>query len=172
MTNYFYDTEFLDDGETIELISIGIVCEDGREYYAVNADMDTQRILASDWLVRNVWPHLPLKWSGDLDKSADEVKPKRTIANDVFAFLMQSGTPRLWAYYGAYDHVALAQLYGPMVNFPKGMPKWTHDLMQLIEPLFGMPKPKQDGDLHNALADARWNRDLFNAAREWQRDDR
>jgi hypothetical protein len=26
---YFYDTEFLEDGKTIELISIGIVCEDG-----------------------------------------------------------------------------------------------------------------------------------------------
>ena len=32
---YFYDTEFLEDGETIDLISIGIVAEDGREYYAV-----------------------------------------------------------------------------------------------------------------------------------------
>src|SRR4051812_11038169 len=32
---YFYDTEFLEDGQTIELISIGIVAEDGREYYAV-----------------------------------------------------------------------------------------------------------------------------------------
>ncbi|MCW2560140.1 MAG: hypothetical protein JWP55_4104 [Mycobacterium sp.] len=31
MTIYCYDTEFLNDGRTIELISIGIVCEDGRE---------------------------------------------------------------------------------------------------------------------------------------------
>jgi hypothetical protein len=31
MTIYCYDTEFLKDGRTIELISIGIVCEDGRE---------------------------------------------------------------------------------------------------------------------------------------------
>lgn len=26
---FFYDCEFLEDGRTIELISIGIVCEDG-----------------------------------------------------------------------------------------------------------------------------------------------
>ena len=28
---YFYDTEFIDDGRTIELISIGIAAEDGRD---------------------------------------------------------------------------------------------------------------------------------------------
>lgn len=33
MTIYCYDTEFLEDGRTIDLISIGIVCEDGRSPY-------------------------------------------------------------------------------------------------------------------------------------------
>lgn len=61
MSIYCYDTEFLDDGSTIELISIGIVCDDGREYYAVNSDMDTQRIGKHQWLMDNVWPHLPLR---------------------------------------------------------------------------------------------------------------
>jgi hypothetical protein len=27
---YYYDTEFIEDGRTIDLISIGIVAEDGR----------------------------------------------------------------------------------------------------------------------------------------------
>lgn len=36
MTIYAYDTEFLDDVRTIDLISISIVYEDGREYYAVH----------------------------------------------------------------------------------------------------------------------------------------
>jgi len=31
---YFLDTEHTDDGERFELISIAVVCEDGREYYA------------------------------------------------------------------------------------------------------------------------------------------
>ena len=30
--------------------------------------------------------------------------------------------------YGAYDHVALAQLSGPMVLLPDGVPMWTNDL--------------------------------------------
>lgn len=40
---YFYDTEFIDDGRTIELISIGMVSEDGREYYAVSTAFDPQQ---------------------------------------------------------------------------------------------------------------------------------
>ncbi|TWH05595.1 uncharacterized protein DUF5051, partial [Rhodococcus rhodochrous J45] len=53
---YFYDTEFLENGSTIDLISIGIVAEDGREYYAVNSDMDHDRIAHDEWLCKNVVP--------------------------------------------------------------------------------------------------------------------
>lgn len=45
---YFYDTEFIEDGQTIELVSIGIVAEDGREYYAVSTDFDPAR--ANPWV--------------------------------------------------------------------------------------------------------------------------
>jgi hypothetical protein len=34
LLRYFVDTEHTDDGERFELISIAVVCEDGREYYA------------------------------------------------------------------------------------------------------------------------------------------
>ena len=46
---YFLDTEFLEGTQkkwfgqtkpTIDLISIGIVCEDGREYYAISKDFN------------------------------------------------------------------------------------------------------------------------------------
>lgn len=54
MANYFYDTEFLEGTQekkflgftigktkpTIDLISIGIVAEDGREYYAISKDFN------------------------------------------------------------------------------------------------------------------------------------
>jgi hypothetical protein len=33
MTKIYYDCEFLEDGERIHLISIGMVAEDGREFY-------------------------------------------------------------------------------------------------------------------------------------------
>lgn len=53
---FFYDTEFIEDGKTIDLISIGIVAEDGREYYAQNVECDFKK--GSDWVWRNVYPSL------------------------------------------------------------------------------------------------------------------
>lgn len=54
---YFYDTEFIEDGATITLVSIGIVAEDGREYYAVSTDFDGAR--ANHWVRENVLAKLP-----------------------------------------------------------------------------------------------------------------
>lgn len=167
---YFYDTEFLEDGSTIDLISIGIVCEDGREYYAVNSDMDEKRISTDRWLCENVIRHLPLthgrmnppEFGGNryvyaLDHQCTLVKPKWVIANEVRDFLLASVVPELWAYYGAYDHIALMQLWGKMIDKPDGIPMWTHDLMQLIEDNPSISLPPQGEDQHDALADARWN---------------
>src|SRR5258708_2885453 len=55
---YWMDCEFIEDGHTIELISIGIVAEDGREYYAQSGEFDRRN--ASDWVKENVLSHLVL----------------------------------------------------------------------------------------------------------------
>lgn len=52
----FFDTEFIDDGESIELISIGMVSEDGRQFYAENRECDLSK--ACKWVVENVFPSL------------------------------------------------------------------------------------------------------------------
>lgn len=185
MTAYVYDTEFLEDGLTINLISIGIVCEDGREYYAVNHDADWNRIEQDDWLMKNVVSSLPLRkgkppykfedrsWIWGLDTKSVLIKPKWLIANEVREFFLKGVDveptgipiyrPELWAYYGAYDHVALAQLWGKMISLPKGMPMWTRDLMELQG---GIEFPEQDGDEHNALDDARWGMKVYRLAKE------
>lgn len=49
---YFLDTEFIENGTTIDLISIGIVCEDGRKYYAVNKECNFAK--ANNWVLDNV----------------------------------------------------------------------------------------------------------------------
>jgi len=53
---FWLDTEFIEDGKTIDLLSIGIVREDGQEYYAVSLDADWSK--AGDWVKENVLPHL------------------------------------------------------------------------------------------------------------------
>ncbi len=54
---FFYDCEFIEDGVTIDLVSIGAVGEDGREFYAVSTEFDPDR--AGPWVRANVLPKLP-----------------------------------------------------------------------------------------------------------------
>jgi len=178
MTKYFYDTEFIEDSKTIDLISIGIVAEDGREYYAVNHDMPIDRISKNAWLVKNVVSSLPLgrqqvgledlgkalvgALSFKLDQSSSYVKPGWVIANEVREFLLAGDTdPELWAYYGAYDHVVHAQLFGSMAKLPKGLPMYTNNIVQEANRQGKVDQlPKQESGLHNALENARHVREM------------
>jgi len=174
-----YDTEFLEAGPAhpIELISIGMVAGDGREYYAVRSDAPWDRIKASDWLVRNVLPSLPVTGRRSLDRylanppnshprpgldfvgpdlTDTQVKPRQVVANEVRDFILATPDPELWAWYSAYDHVVLCQLWGSMIALPDGVPMWTNDLKQEVQRA-GNPKlPQLPGTTeHNALHDAR-----------------
>lgn len=51
---YFIDTEFKEKPNTIDLISIGIVCENGKKYYALNKDFNLKEIWKDEWLRNNV----------------------------------------------------------------------------------------------------------------------
>ena len=55
---YFIDTEFREYPRSIELISIGIVTEDGKEYYAVSKDFDLNKAWKNEWLRENVFPSI------------------------------------------------------------------------------------------------------------------
>jgi len=159
VTIYCYDTEFVDDGSSIELISIGIVCEDGREYYAVNSDVDFERVKSDDWLWDHVVSRLPVVHPSNrrlagLDLTNSQVRPRWVIANEVRDFLLAEGEAELWAHHAAYDHVVLCQLLaGRMVDLPAGIPHFTHELQQAIED-HRAPVRAPDDD-HHALDDAR-----------------
>jgi hypothetical protein len=179
----YYDTEFHDTGRTIDLISIGLVAEDGKELYRINGGgMGIPGAANNKWLRENVLPSLPVKVRHRSEFPLDEQKFLNAInaayyptwveehpdfqhvctgdklRRDVHNFLTQYKDIELWAYYAAYDHVALAQIYGPMINLPLGIPMYTHDLMQEWDRLGRPTLPKQSGGNHNALADARHNR--------------
>lgn len=146
----FYDLEFKEDGSTIDLISIGMVREDGAEYYAVNEDADWGRIVGDEWLMKNVVPCV----------GSDRAlwKPQPVIANEVYDFvthgLGKGETAELVSWYSAYDHVRLCQLFGKMIDLPKGFPMFTRDLRQEVPSRKYLPE--QEGTAHNALEDARW----------------
>lgn len=149
---YFYDTEFIEDGRTIELISIGVAAEDGREYYAVSTDFDPER--AGPWVRANVLPKLP-------PPSSQLWRPRRRIRADLEEFFDVHSAARandpieLWAWVAAYDHVALCQLWGPMPDLPRAIPRFTRELRQLWEDRGSPRMPPRSRDAHDALVDAR-----------------
>jgi hypothetical protein len=171
----WYDTEFIDDGKTIDLISIGMFAEDGREYYAQSVEFNPGK--ASDWVNEHVISHLPIcLWLSpdSLEASIHHHRhgkcprysngcPWRSrvqIANEVADFCNPEihGKPEFWTYYGAYDHVALAQLFGPMIGLPPGWPMYSMDIKQWCKMLGDPNLPEQGKGEHNALADAKWNK--------------
>lgn len=136
---FFFDTEFIDDGRTIELLAVGIVAEDGRTYYAEPAEANRSR--ADEWVRANVIPHMH-----------GPIKPRSVIAKEIAEFV--GGTPEFWADYSAYDWVALVQLYGRLLDIPDGWPWFCRDVQQARNGYLGK-LPDFAGVAHNALDDAR-----------------
>lgn len=144
---YFLDTEFDEDGVTIELISIGIVAEDGRELYCVSNEFDPEH--CDDWVKQNVLPQLPPKetWISRAD-----------IRDQIEEFLDFDPRPEFWAYFGAYDWVVFARLWGKLVHAPGNFPRFCRDIRQLMDQhsLSKRELPRQVSRKHDALADAWW----------------
>jgi hypothetical protein len=151
---YFYDCEFIEDGRHIDLVSIGVVDEHGREFYAVSTEFDAARALP--WVRRHVLEQLP--------SPGDRAwRSRERIRDDLYAFLTEplrggvAAEIELWAWYAAYDHVALAQLWGAMPTLPREVPRFTKDLRQLWDDR-GQPRlPPAAAKRHDALVDARHN---------------
>lgn len=152
----WFDTEFIEDGRTIDLVSIGIVAADGREYYAECEEADLSR--ADDWVRQNVLCHL----TGDR-------KPRAQIAKEIVAFAAGPVRPEFWAYFADYDWVALCQLFGRMIDLPNGWPMFCRDVKQLATDLGDPVLPTQTSTEHNALHDARWTRHAWMFLDEFRR---
>ncbi|QLE42219.1 3'-5' exoribonuclease [Nostoc sp. C052] len=182
MRHWLY-TEFIEDGRTIELISIGIVAEDGRELYLINWDCNFSN--ANDWVKANVLSHLPFQPIDRPEKGKNVWQSRSDIRDAIASFLgcefqmnqelnyvLKDGieSPEFWTYYGSYDWVVFAQLFGTMARLPKGLPMYTNDIKQWCKHLGDPELPKQGKGEHNALADARWNRQAWEFLRTFEED--
>ena len=131
-----------------------MVDEHGREFYAVSTEFDASR--AVPWVRKHVLDKLPSP--GD-----PAWRSRAQIREDLYAFLVAPLRDRpaekieLWAWYAAYDHVVLAQLWGNMPALPRELPRFTKDLRQLWDDKGNPPLPDAAADRHDALVDARHN---------------
>tara|TARA_Y100000780_G_C13690927_1_gene419544 strand:+ start:1525 stop:1980 length:456 start_codon:yes stop_codon:yes gene_type:complete len=139
----FFDTEFIDNGSTIEPISIGIIREDGETYYA--EFLETDKSKANPWVKENVIPFL-----------TGPIKSRHDIKYEIIKFV--GPYPEFWAYYAAYDWVVMCQLFGRMIDVPLDWPNNCYDIVQLQEEKNNFRSLPQEGNQHNALDDAKWNK--------------
>lgn len=169
MTKFFIDTEFIEKPGHLDLISIGIISENGDKYYAVNQNCDFS--LANSWVKKNVIPALPVEGHPDW-------KNKETIAFEIIAFLKQVEKIELythtyeslknlvpqhkieiWGEWSSYDWVCFCWLFGAMADLPVGFPMRPSDIIQYCEDHLmldsnSLPKSLEVENKHHALLGA------------------
>lgn len=172
---YFLDFEFIEDGYTIDPISLGMVREDGKSLYVQFAQCKFKN--ANDWVWRNVYPYLTHFDFSLADRSCKKLEYKTycikpdcrwysnsEIRERVLEFCnpeKDKQIPEFWGYYADYDWVAFCQIFGRMMNLPKGYPMYCNDLVQLANTK-GNPKfDVENKNEHHALADAIWNKNYY-----------
>lgn len=155
---YFLDTEFIEGFHKpflgkrrhfIDLISIGIVAEDGRKYYAISNEYRYKD--ADPWVQENVILPMYLdrvhgdarnRWSVNNFNHAFG-KSNEHIKLDILEFtgcwrdqhFYRTGhdIPEVYAYYADYDWVVFCSLFGRMIDLPKGFPMYCNDLKQTLD---------------------------------------
>lgn len=164
---FFIDTEFHEykraGVDTIELISIALVAEDGREYYAVSSEYNIRDAWVNVWLRKNVLRAIV----------TEDTKPLAEILRDITLFV-GADKPEFYGYYADYDWVVFCWLFGRMIDLPDGYPMYCRDLKQTlderavtnpnflsVEEIKEHPNYPKAAIEHHALADARWIRDLY-----------
>ena len=145
---FFLDCEFIDTGREVHLASIGLVREDGSRYYAELDDCPHH--LGCEWYQKNVFPHFH----------------GLTIARERVAAELNNfcgAKPEFWGWFGSYDWICLCQLYGRMLDMPKGWPMYINETMQFMRGA-GVGRwdlPKHMGIQHHALDDAVHQKNIY-----------
>lgn len=166
--NYYLDCEFIEyvlDGILhIELISIGFVSENNKEYYAINKVNNKSLKNANQWVKDNV---LNILYNINPYRGDYEIKPELTqyyksldqIKTDILDYIGTNTQPRFWGEWCAYDHCALCSIFGSMMELPSNFPMRCRDIIQLAEDHLGissndLPESLETDGNHNALEGA------------------
>lgn len=167
--NYYFDTEFIEHAGGVDLVSIGITTDEGREFYAESISFNPD--LADDWVKENVLAKL--KFTDEMpfkdykDNGIEMCGTDEEIKIALLEFISEEidPDPIFYAYFASYDWVVFARLFGRLIHKPKHFPMWVVDLKQMMWSK-GLSKewkrevcPDPEG-AHDALVDARWNKKL------------
>jgi hypothetical protein len=173
-TKLFLDTEFTGLHQHTTLISIGIVDEDGRTFYAEFTDYDQSQV--DSWIEENVIKNLKYTECANNTQTGYSHSFKgdtNYIRQKLEAFLSFYEEAEVWSDCLAYDWVLFNQIFGHAFNIPKNIYYIPFDLCTLfmlkcIDPdisredyglEWGVSREK-----HNSLYDAHVIRMCYNRA--------
>lgn len=163
----FFDTEFTGLHKNTTLISIGLISDEGKTFYAELTDYDESQI--DSWLKENVIANLSKTEAELFHMAGITVRgDKATVAAALQEWLEQYESVEMWSDCLSYDWVLFNDLFGHAFNIPKNIYYIPFDLCTLLkiynidpdvnrEEFAGM-----DGAKHNALHDAKVIRACFN----------
>lgn len=131
----FFDTEFTGLHKDTTLISIGLVSDDGRKFYAEFNDFNLGQL--DSWLLDNVISNLKYN---DVNRyklySNLEVYMKGSIsevAQELELWLNQFGEVELWSDCLAYDWVLFNHIFGHAFNVPHNVYYIPFDICTLFK---------------------------------------
>lgn len=167
----FFDTEFTGLHKDTSLISIGLISEDGREFYAEIIDYDKTQV--DEWIQGNVIDNLWTKL-GAFDWGCPDFyyhDNKAVITDRLKKYFNQFDTVELVSDVCHYDMVLLIDLFGTAFDLPSNVSPVCHDINQDIakyheisdadafdisrENMLENNGIKIKGKKHNALYDAK-----------------
>jgi hypothetical protein len=172
-TRIFFDTEFTGLHQKTTLISIGLVSECGKKFYAEFNDYDFSQI--DDWLEENVIQKL--RYNGifqklELEGVKDNISYKSTTENireKLTTWLEQFGDVEMWSDCLSYDWVLFNQIWGHTFNIPKNVYYIPFDICTVFQ-IKGIDPDvsreefsgiKDKSNKHNALWDAKMIKACF-----------
>lgn len=171
-TKIFFDTEFTGLHQKTTLISIGLISECGKTFYAELNDFDQSQI--DDWLTENVIVNLEMSFTRPQivrvkDNDTRYFGNTEMLKSELTNWFFQFESIEMWSDCLSYDWVLFNQLFGHAFNIPKNVYYIPFDICTLfhakgIDPDVNREEfsnMKEGSQKHNALWDAKVIRECF-----------
>ena len=175
--NIYFDTEFTGLHKNTTLISIGLIDENDRCFYAEFTDYDESQ--CDDWIKENVIKNLKHKGTHDLHLKGYNPREDKTwiigskdeVYNALYEWLLVYDRIQLVSDVCHYDMVLLIDLFGTAFDLPQNVNPACHDINQDIARYYEISEKEAfdfsreellqnnaiviEGDKHNSLYDAK-----------------